>query len=134
MKKNLMTFAAVLCCAIIPVGNIQAQDEGKLNFTITQGEKTTYYLFGDDNTLDTPYQGEELRAGLINVKVKMEANNETDNDVVTPANLLFHLSFTDPYGRRPLLYESNDDLTRIFSLMTSWSSIIRFPTHTNSNV
>ena len=30
MKKNLMTLAAVLCCAIIPVGNIQAQDVGKL--------------------------------------------------------------------------------------------------------
>ena len=117
MKQYLMTLAAVLCCAIIPAGNIQAQDEGQLNFTITQMEKTTYYLFGDDNTLDTPYQGEELRAGLINVKVKMEANNETDNDVVTPANLLFHLSFTDPYGRMPLLYESNDDLTKIFDFI-----------------
>ena len=117
MKKNLMALATILCCAIIPVGNIQAQDEAKSIFTVTQVEKTTYYLFGDDNTLDTPYQGEELRAGVINVNVKIEANNETGQDVVTPANLLFHLSFTDPYGRRPLLYESNDDLTRIFSLM-----------------
>ena len=92
MKQYLMTLAAVLCCAIIPAGNIQAQDEGQLNFTITQMEKTTYYLFGDDNTLDTPYQGEELRAGLINVKVKMEANNETDNDVVTLSMIMEAMS------------------------------------------
>lgn len=117
MKKNLMTFAAVLCCAIIPVGNIQAQDEGKLNFTITQGEKTTYYTYGDDNALDTPYQGEELHTGVINVTVKIEANNEAGQDVVMPANPLYHVSFTDPYGRRPLLYESNDDITNILAVL-----------------
>ena len=117
MKKNLMTLAAVLCCAIIPVGNIQAQDVGKLNFTITQGEKTTYYTYGDDNALDTPYQGGELHTGVINVTVKIEANNEAGQDVVMPANPLYHVSFTDPYGRRPLLYESNDDITNIFDFL-----------------
>jgi hypothetical protein len=105
MKKILMTLAAVLCCSIIPTGNIQAQDKGKLNVTITQRGKITTGLYGDDNLIrpHMPYEGEELRAGGIQVAIKMALDNETGGDVVAPANQIFHVSFTDPYGRVPFL-------------------------------
>lgn len=122
MKKFMMTLAAgrlvltiVICCAMIPVGNIQAQDEGKINITVTQGKKKTINLFLDDNTINPErYQGEELRSGVINVSIGIDASNETGDDVVTPANQLFHVSFTDPYGRIPFLKEYNDVVLEIF--------------------
>lgn len=116
MKKIMMTLAAVLCCAIIPTGNIQAQEEGKLNITITQGEKTTTGLYNDNNFIDshTPSEGEGLRAGVVNVNINMIIDNETDGDVVAPANQLFHVSFTDPYGRVPFLNESNVIISELF--------------------
>jgi hypothetical protein len=117
MKKLLM--AAFFCCSIIPTGNIQAQEEGKLNITITQVKKTTRYLYGDKNIIDTqtPYEGEGLRAGLIEVIIKMALDNETDGDVVAPANQLFHVSFTDPYGRVPFQKESNEIIELFEKLM-----------------
>lgn len=65
MKRFMATIAAVLCCAMIPVGNIQAQDEGKITFSVSQGKKETLCLYGDDNFLDlyTPYKGEGLHSG-----------------------------------------------------------------------
>lgn len=117
MKKLLM--AAFFCYSIIPTGNIQAQEEGKLNITITQVKKTTRYLYGDKNIIDTqtPYEGEGLRAGLIEVIIKMALDNETDGDVVAPANQLFHVSFTDPYGRVPFQKESNEIIELFEKLM-----------------
>ena len=111
--------AAFLCYSIIPTGNIQAQEEGKLNITITQVKKTTRYLYGDKNIIDTqtPYEGEGLRAGLIEVIIKMALDNETDGDVVAPANQLFHVSFTDPYGRVPFQKESNEIIELFEKLM-----------------
>ncbi len=111
-----MTLAAVLCCSIIPTGNIQAQNGGKLNITITQGEKTTRALYGDNNLIDpyTLYEGEELRAGAINVNINMKIDNETDGDVVAPANQLFHISFTDPYGRVPFQEVTDDIISKLF--------------------
>ncbi len=104
------------CSAIIPTGNIQAQDEGKLNITITQEEKTTIRLYGDDNLIDiyTPYEGEGLRAGLVQVTTKIVLDNETGGNVVAPANQLFHVSLTDPYGRVPYLEESNKIISDLF--------------------
>ena len=111
-----MTLAAVLCCSIIPTGNIQAQNGGKLNITITQGGKTTRALYGDNNLIDpyTLYEGEELRAGAINVNINMKIDNETDGDVVAPANQLFHISFTDPYGRVPFQEVTDDIISKLF--------------------
>ena len=115
MKKFMMTLSAVFCCAIISVENVQAQDGGKINFTVTQGKKKTLHFFRDDNTINPELnQGEELRSGQINVNVTINAINETGDDVVTPANQLLHVSFTDPYGRIPFLSESNDVVSDMF--------------------
>lgn len=115
MKKFMMTLSAVFCCAIISVENVQAQDGGKINFTVTQGKKKTLHLFRNDNTINPELnQGEELRPGQINVNVTINAINETGDDVVTPANQLLHVSFTDPYGRIPFLSESNDVVSDMF--------------------
>jgi hypothetical protein len=61
-----------------------------------------------------PYEGEELRAGGIQVAIKMALDNETGGDVVAPANQIFHVSFTDPYGRVPFLKESYNELLALF--------------------
>jgi len=117
MKKNLMTLTAVLCCAIIPTENMQAQDEGKLNITITQGEKSTTRLYGDNNLIDpyAPYEGEGLHAGFIDVSTNIIVDNGTAGDVVAPANQVYHVSFTDPYGRVPFVAETNDLISDIFA-------------------
>ena len=110
-----LVLTIVFCCTIIPVENVQAQDGEKINITVTQGEKKTLYLFRDDNTINPePYKGDELRSGLINVNIRIDASTETGDDVVTPANQLFHVSFTDPYGRIPFLKESNDVVFEMF--------------------
>lgn len=123
MKKILMTLSAVLCCAMIPVGNIQAQDDGEISFTVTQGKKKTIRLYGDDNCLDRyPYEGEELLSGEISVNIKIDA--ETDGDVEAPANLLFHVSFTDPYGRIPFLRETYDGISKIFKDLKFYDFVV----------
>lgn len=115
-KKNLKTLAAILCCAVITTGNMQAQDDGKLDITITQGKKMTISLYGDNNRIDSKkfYQGEELHTGKISAGVNIVIENNTGGVVEPPANLFFHFSFTDPYGRVPFLKESYNELLALF--------------------
>lgn len=113
MRKSL--FAAVLCCMTMSGQSVWAQDDLKSIVTISQEKLFTSNLFEEDRTnisYDT-YEGDDLRTGVIVATIKLNADNEKDIEVKEPANTLFEVSLSDPYGRVPFLTRDTKDIEKM---------------------
>ena len=127
MKKSL--FAAALCCMTMSSQSVWAQDDLKSIVTVSQEKLFTSNLFEEDRTnisFET-YEGEELHTGVIVASIKLSVDNEKDIEVKKPANTLFEVSLSDPYGRIPFLTRDTkkiDEMVKTLKFTDFYTSLV----------
>ena len=127
MKKSL--FAAALCCMTMSSQSVWAQDDLKSIVTVSQEKLFTSNLFEEDRTnisFET-YEGEELHTGVIVASIKLSVDNEKNIEVKKPANTLFEVSLSDPYGRIPFLTRDTkkiDEMVKTLKFTDFYTSIV----------
>ena len=107
MKKYLMMFAAVLCCAGLSIQDAQAQQfpEG-VDITLELAKMRTPFVFNDFMIPKIEYDGSEIKAGLIHCDYIFNYSNPNWVGFEKPEDTNFTVSFTDPYDRTYSLSDS----------------------------